>query len=93
MYKIRLIVGLAKSKTGNTFNTFKVVDTNGKKVDCKFTKGVNPPSASCFVYVEDDKINYDNSRLYPCYWIKEIVKTEEIKTETHKLSDFFEEVK
>ena len=93
MLKIRLIVGLAKSKSGNTFNTYKVVDTNGKKVDCKFTKNVKAPSQSCYIYVDNDKINYDNSRLFPCYWVKEIAKTEELVSDAHKMTDFFEEVK
>ena len=91
MRKIKCIVGTAKNKDGQAFKTFKVV-SNNQKFDCKFVRDCqNVPSTTSWIYVQDENINLDNRRLYPCFWIKQVEKVEEIKFETN-LDEYFKKV-
>lgn len=89
MKKIEIIKRVVTTKEGKSFDTFKAVQKNGKLIDCKFTKDVkNLPDESCFMYVEEDKINIDKNKKYPTLWVKKVVKYEESISKETTLDEF-----
>ena len=92
MLKVKCLVGTAKTKEGKPFKTFKVITQDGEKVDCRFTQDCqNIPSASAYLYVKENNINRDTRKLYPCFWIKNVEKVEELTFESN-VDKYFEKV-
>lgn len=91
--KIKIVnVDEITTKTGTKFTAFKAVTKQGKKIDCRFTKAVNPdliPDQPCYIVVNDDAANVDTNRQYPVLWVKEILAIEPFESRNN-LSDFFE---
>lgn len=95
--KIKVIV---KAKTTNdgkkSFNTYQTVTKNGRLMELKFRKEVkNLPEATCMAIIECDNMNVDNSREYPCLWVKAVVDYESLEqnaseTNKAKLDEFFD---
>lgn len=85
-YNVKVIVREEKTKDGKTFNAFKVVETNGKLVDCRFRKEVkNVPTETCIMVVKKDDIYLDSKRIYPCYWVKAIQELKPIERTSKEL--------
>ncbi len=92
MKKIQVIVTNVAKKDGGTFKAFKCLNKSGKKMDLKFTRDCkNVPSESCFIYVLEENANVDNTKLYPCTWVKQIERIEEL-TSADSLDQYFESV-
>lgn len=91
--KIKIVnVDEITTKSGTKFTAFKAVTKQGKKIDCRFTKAVNPdliPDQPCYIVVNDDAANVDTNRQYPVLWVKEILAVEPFESRNN-LSDFFE---
>ena len=91
--KIKIVnVDEITTKSGTKFTAFKAVTKQGKKIDCRFTKAVNPeliPDQPCYIVVNDDAANVDTNRQYPVLWVKEILAIEPFESRNN-LSDFFE---
>ena len=91
--KIKIInVDEITTKTGNKFMAFKAVTKEGKKIDCRFTRAVDPnmiPDQPCYIIVDDDKANVDTNRQYPVLWVKEVKSIEPFESRNN-LTDFFE---
>lgn len=92
--KIKIIeVNEVTTKSGSTFTAFKAVKKDGKKIDCRFTRSVDPkkiPEQPCFINVDDNMANVDTSRQYPILWVKDIISVEPFESRNN-LSDFFDE--
>lgn len=90
--KIVEVKEVTAKTTGNKFMTYKAVTKTGNKIDCRFTKDVNPsliPVEPCYIIVDDDKANVATNRQYPVLWVKEV--KEILPFESHNnLSDFFD---
>lgn len=85
-YEIKVVVKEATTKDGKPFNTYKVVQKDGKLVDCRFRKEVrNLPTKTCVMVVEKENIHLDSKREYPCYWVKAIEELKEIEINAKEL--------
>ena len=74
---VKVFVG--QTKDGKPFDYYKLVDKHGKFTDLRFTRKVtNRPTEDSLIKVRKSDINYDKNRLYPCYWVKNIVSMKTI---------------
>ena len=91
--KIKIVsVNDITTKTGSTFTAYKAVTKDGKKIDCRFTRAVDPemlPQQPCYIIVDDNAANVDTNRQYPVLWVKAITAIEPFESRNN-LSDFFE---
>ena len=86
IYEIKIIVKEQETKEGKKFNTYKVVESNGKLVDCRFRKDVEGlPKKTCIMVVKQENINYDERREFPCYWVKAIEELKDIEVQEKDL--------
>ena len=94
MARIKIVnVDEITTTNGTHFTAFKAVTKQGKKIDCRFTKAVDPakiPDQPCYINVPDDKANVDTHREYPVLWVKEITNIELFESRNN-LADFFED--
>lgn len=92
--KIKIIsVDEIKTKAGTTFTAYKAVTKEGKKIDCRFTRAVDPaklPDQPCYIIVDDNMANVDTNRQYPVLWVKEVKSIEPFESRNN-LADFFGE--
>lgn len=97
LYKVKLFVAEKTAKeSGRKFKTYYTI-IDGKSVNVKFTKDVEKtPKTSCMLYLGqgDGQLALDkNNKQYKIFWIKNIVKSEELEREITDLSQYFEEAK
>ena len=65
------------TKNGNKFLAYKTVGKGGKKIDVRFTRDCKDvPTAPCTIVCDKNDANVDTTRIYPCLWIKRILRTE-----------------
>lgn len=93
LVKVRLVRKEFEKKDGTKFNVWKAKDKDGKLIDVKFRKEVdNVPESSCVIVLNDFDLSFDSTKLYPCWWIKNIVSIEELeRIEKPNVLDYFEE--
>jgi len=74
MIKIKVIeVKEIKTNDGKSFTAYKTVGKGGRKMDLRFVKGChNVPTEPCYIEVNDEDANVDNTRQYPICWVKEV---------------------
>jgi len=92
--KIKIIeVNEITTKSGSTFTAYKAVTKEGRKIDCRFTRAVDPkmlPQQPCYIVVDENMANVDTNRQYPVLWVKDIISVEPFESRNN-LSDFFGE--
>lgn len=94
--KIEILVEERKTKEGRVFNIYKTFSKNGRKMDVKFTKDVKDlPKEHCYVVVDVDNMNIDNSGRFPILWVKaveEYINVAAARKENNKkkIDEFFE---
>lgn len=87
--EIKCYVKVGKTKAGKSFNFFKTELKGGKLVDLKFTKAVTTlPNESCILIVNEEDINVDNTRLYPCVWCRGYISNKPLVKKS--VADYFE---
>ena len=88
----RIYVTQCERKDGTKFPAYKILETaTHRKVDLRFPRTVTAPTDDCFIVVPKSKINKDNNRDYPCYWVREITDTLPIAVSTADVSKYFDE--
>lgn len=71
------------------FPTYKIETKGGKLVTAKFVRTAkNIPTHDCTIYIKPTDINLDNTRVYPQYWIKDVVKCEDFVFDNKAFNDF-----
>lgn len=81
------------TKSGSTFTGYKAVTKDGRKIDCRFTRAVDPnmlPQQPCYIIVDDGMANVDTNREYPVLWVKKVTAIEPFESRNN-LADFFGE--
>ena len=62
-------------ENGRSFKAYKVVDKDGKFMDCKFRKDCkNIPTEPCIIVVDEEMANVDNTSRYPVLWVKDVIE-------------------
>ena len=90
-FKIIEVKEIENKNTGAKFNAYKTVGKSGKKMDVRFTKDCeNIPKEPCTIVVDENDANVDTSRIYPCLWIKHVIRIENTERKSN-LADFFGE--
>lgn len=92
IYKFKIVrVEDKKSKTGNTFRTYKTVTKSGNFMDVKFVKTCqNVPTERCVITVNEDDWNVDDQREFPILWIKNVQAIEPIQASAPKKNEYFD---
>lgn len=89
--QIKIIeVNEIKTPDGKSFNAYKTVAKNGKKLDVKFVRGChNVPTEPCIIEVLDENGNVDTTRQYPVLWIKDVAEILPLSRKSN-LADYFD---
>ena len=78
------------AKNGNKFTAYKTIGKGGRKLDVKFTRDCKLlPTEPCTIVVAQQDANVDTSRVYPCLWIKNVLRIETTERKSN-LDDFFD---
>ena len=91
MKRLEIKVEEKLTREGKKFNAYKALQKNGKWMDLKFRKEVTPPKTSCFIEVEETKMNIDRNRKYPVLWVSEIAATLPLEVEA-KVDESLDEI-
>lgn len=91
--KARIFVRECETRDGRKFLTYKILEkTTHRRVDLRFTRDVNPPTEDCWIVVPKSKINRDNNREYPCYWVREVSEVLPLTLSNADVSKYFEDI-
>lgn len=90
-FKIIEVKEIENKEKGTKFNAYKTVGKSGKKMDVRFTKDcANVPKTPCTIVVDEADANVDTTRIYPCLWIKNVIRIENTERKSN-LAEFFGE--
>ena len=90
LVKIEIMGTPVKLEDGTEFVSFKAFTKKGR-MDIKFTKECkNVPTKSCYIYVEETKMNVNRKNKFPVIWVQQVSKIEEFPDRTNKLDDLFD---
>lgn len=76
--KLEIRVTERKTKEGKKFNSFEVLNKDGRFMDCRFRKEVKQiPEDNCFINVLPENVSVDSKRKYPRVWIHQVESIED----------------
>lgn len=75
---------------GQSFNAYKTIAKQGKKMDVRFVKTCkNIPTEPCVIVVNEDDVNVDTTKQYPVLWVKNVIEIKPLERRNN-ISDYFD---